>query len=138
MPRLLVLPCEGESGVPRRESASLSTWAEPAEGPIPLCAGITAVVWLALEVPLPDVADLGFCSVPDCALAPELVGALDWGLLPPAGYMCNHYTHTRQVTESIFVVFSNQHCLQIPGLQSHSKLMCALGCGLLAPAQKLY
>ena len=48
------------------------------------CADLNAVVWSALEAPLPDVADLGFCSVPDCTLAPELVGALDWGLLPPA------------------------------------------------------
>ena len=103
MPWLLVLPREGESGVFRRESPSLSTWAEPAEGPLPPCADFTAVVWLALEAPLPDVADLGFCSVPNCALAPELVGALDWGLLPPAGCICNHETHTRQFTESVLL-----------------------------------
>ena len=94
LPRLLVLPSKGESGVPRRESASLSTWAEPAEEPLPPCADFTAVVWLALEAPLPDVADLGFCSVPDCALAPELVGALDWGLLPPAECRCIHDIYT--------------------------------------------
>ena len=84
MPRLLVLPSECESGVSWRESASLSTWAGPAEGLLIPCADLNAVVWSALEAPLPDVADLGFCSVPDCTLAPELVGALDWGLLPPA------------------------------------------------------
>ena len=76
-PWLLLLPPEGKLGVTWRESASLSTWAEPAEGCLFPWTELTAVLWLALKAALLDVADLGFCSVPDCALAPEAVGALD-------------------------------------------------------------
>ena len=76
-PWLLLLAPKGKAGVSWRESASLSTWAEPAEGPFFPCAKFIAVLWLALETALLDVADLGFCSMPDWALAPEAVGALD-------------------------------------------------------------